>query len=151
MVSDSSTSARTAAPWHVWVVGVLLLGLYAIGAYDYVLTRTRSADYFASQGYRQAQVDYFVDYPVVPLVFWTVNIASGLAAAALLLARSRWAVAATATAAVSQSCLQIITFGFMDRWDILGVRLSIQDIVVLLLTFLVWLYSSRQRRRNVLR
>lgn len=149
-MSASTSSIRTAAPWHLWVVGVVLLLLYAIGAYDYVLTQAQDTAYFESQGYGPQQVDYFTDYPVVPLVFWTVNIVAGVAAAVLLLLRSRWSLAAVATAAVAQLCLQAITFGFMDRWSVLGPRLSLQDLGVLLLTFLMWAYCHRMRRRNVL-
>lgn len=141
---------RAAAPWHLWVVGAIFLVLYAIGAYDYLQVQAQSDAYFQDQGYGPAQVAYFADYPLVPMVFWTVNVAGGLAAVVLLVVRSRWAVLAAAIAALSQFCLQIITFGFMDRWSILGPRLSLTDIGVMVLTFGLWLYGHRLRRRNVL-
>lgn len=142
--------ARTAAPWHLWAVGAIFLLLYAIGAYDYLQVQADSAAYYQDQSYGPAQIQYFADYPFVPMVFWTLNIVGGLAAVLLLALRSRWSVLAASVAALSQLCLQIITFGFMDRWSILGPRLSLTDIVVMLLTFGLWLYCHRLRRQNVL-
>lgn len=143
-------TARAATPWHLWVVGAVFLLLYAIGAYDYLQVQAQSEAYYQDQGYGPAQIAYFADYPFVPMVFWTVNIAGGLAAVVLLALRSRWSVLAAASAAVSQLCLQIITFGFMDRWSILGPRLALTDIGVMVLTFGLWLYCYQLRRRNVL-
>ncbi|GAB4587303.1 hypothetical protein [Nocardia sp. IFM 10818] len=144
-------ATRAATPWHRWPIGLFFLLLNAIGAYDYVETHTRNADYFARQGYGPDQIAYFTDYPMVPLVFWTINIAAGLAAAVLLLLRSRSAVPAAATATISQLCLQAVSFGFMDRWSILGARLGLFDIGVLALTAVLWWYCAAMRRKGVLR
>lgn len=143
-------SARAAAPWHLWVVAAFFLFVYAIGAYDYVQVQARSDSYYAAQGYGPAQIEYFTDYSFVPLALWTVNIVSGLAAVILLVLRSRWATVTAAAAAVSVLVLQVITFGFMDRWNILGPRLSIVDIGVLVLTCGLWLYCHCLRGKNVL-
>lgn len=118
---------RAATPWHLWAVAAVLLFLYAIGAYDYLQVQVQSGAYYQDQGYGPAQIGYFTDYPFVPLVLWTINIVGGLAAVFLLALRSRWAVLAASTAALSQLCLQIITFGFMDRWSILGPRLALTE------------------------
>lgn len=145
-----SVNDHPATPWHLWMVGLLLLLVNGIGAYDYVQTRRHNVGYFEYQGYGPAQIQYFSDYPVVPLVFWTVNIVSGLAAVVFLLLRSRWAVATAAAATISRMCLQVVTFGFMDRWNILGARLGATDIGVLVLTAVLWWYCLVMRRRSVL-
>ncbi|PSL00423.1 hypothetical protein CLV30_11683 [Haloactinopolyspora alba] len=149
-MSSGTRPGRVATPWHLWVVAGFFLLLYAIGAYDYVQVLLENDSYFDAQGYGPEQVEYFTDYPRLPLFFWTANVASGLAVVVLLVLRSRWAVLAAATATQAQVYLQIITFGFMDRWNVLGVRLAVTDIVVLLLTAAVWLYGRRMRRANVL-
>ncbi|MFC9999959.1 hypothetical protein [Nocardia sp. NPDC127526] len=141
---------RTATPWHLWPIGLFFLLLNAIGAYDYIETHTHNAEYFARQGYGPEQIAYFTDYPVVPLVFWTINIAAGLVTAALLLFRSRRGVFAAATATISQLCLQAVSFGFMDRWSTLGPRLGLFDIGVLVLTALLWWYCRTMRDKGVL-
>lgn len=144
-------TARAATPWHLWVVGVVFLFLYAVGAYDYMKVLAQDDGYYHDMGYGPAQIEYFTDYPFVPMVFWTANIVAGLAAVILLALRSRWSVLAASIAALSQLSLQLITFGFMDRWTILGPRLSLIDIGIMVLTFGLWLYCHHLRRRNVLR
>ncbi|WP_157555359.1 hypothetical protein [Nocardia crassostreae] len=150
MESANARPVRTAAPWHLWPIGVFFLLLNAIGAYDYIETHTHDADYFARQGYGPDQIAYFTDYPPVPLAFWTINIAAGLATAALLLFRSRRALPAAATATISQLCLQAVSFGFMDRWSILGARLGLFDSGVLVLTAALWWYCQAMRNRGAL-
>jgi hypothetical protein len=138
-------------PWHLWVVGVFFVLLYGAGAYDYVMTRRHDAGYFASQNYDATQIAYFVDYPIVPAVFWTVAVWGALAAAMLLLFRSRWATRVVFVALISQVCLDIVTFAFMDRWQTLGPRLALFDAAVLLLTLGLLLYCRAMSARDDLR
>lgn len=151
MNQAAQRAPRIRAPWHLWVTGLVILGLYLIGARDFLLARSLDTGYFAELGYGPAQVAYFTDYPVVPAILWGINIVTGLLAAVLLLLRSRWATASAFTAATSQLVLIVITFGFMHRWAILGPRLSIVDIIVCILTIGLCLYCAAMRRRHVLR
>lgn len=148
---EQQSLRRTHAAWHLWVFGVVMLVLYLIGARDYVLTHMQSEEYFADLGYGQAQIDYFTDYPVPLAIVWAINLVTGLAAAVLLLLRLRWATGLALSAAVSQLILMLVTFGFMNRWEILGPRLSIVDVGVWVLTAGLWLYCRAMRRRRVLR
>ena len=45
----------------------------------------------------------------------------------------------------------LVTFGFMDRWSILGPRLFLVDIGVWVLTIGLWLYCRTMHDRQVLR
>ncbi|TDE08442.1 hypothetical protein [Jiangella asiatica] len=66
-VGSDRPSARAATPRHLWLAGLIFLGVYAIGAYDYVQVQVRSESYFEAQDYGPEQIHYFVDYPVAPL------------------------------------------------------------------------------------
>jgi hypothetical protein len=144
-------TTKSRLPWHFWVVGPFFVLLYGAGAYDYVMTHRRDAAYFASQGYGDAQIGYFTDYPLVPDVFWTVAVWGALCAALLLLFRSRWAIPVVLIALIFQVCLDVITFAFMERWQILGPRLALFDAGVLLLTVGLLFYCRAMSRRDVLR
>ena len=144
-------TTKSRLPWHFWVVGPFFVLLYGAGAYDHVMTHGRDAAYFESQGYDDAQIAYFTDYPLVPDVFWTIAVWGALFAAVLLLLRSRWAVPVVFAALISQVCLNVVTFAFMDRWQILGTRLALFDGGVLLLTVGLLLYCRAMSARDVLR
>ncbi len=150
MSRASQRAPRIRAPWHLWVIGLVFLGLYVIGARDFVLTRSLDSGYFAALGYGPDQIAYFTDYPAIPAILWGTNITTGLLAAILLLLRSRWATVAALVAAISQLILLVITFGLMGRWEILGPRLSIVDIGVCMMTIGLWLYCAALSRRHIL-
>ena len=140
-----------ARPWHVWPVSMVAFFTYVMGAYDFVLTAALDPGYFSAQGYGPAAVAYFTDYPLVPRVLWTVNIAAGLLAPVLLLARSRRAAASAALAAAAQLLLLLATFSVMGRWSALGPFIAIFDVIIGLMTVGLWLYCRRMTARGVLR
>ncbi|WP_159840730.1 hypothetical protein [Nocardia sp. CY41] len=121
------------------------------GVYDYVMALSENADYFRSQNYNSEQIGYFTDYALVPAAFWTLGICGGLLAAILLLMRIRWAVPVAVTGLAGQVILDILTFGFRDRWQILGPRLAQFDLGVLLLTTGFVIYCRTQVFRGTLR
>jgi hypothetical protein len=54
-------------------------------------------------------------------------------------------------ALIFQVCLDVVTFAFMDRWQILGMRLALFDGGVLLLTVGLLFYCRAMAARDVLR
>ncbi|SKE08622.1 Uncharacterised protein [Mycobacteroides abscessus subsp. abscessus] len=138
-------------PWHIWAVGVGYAVLAAGGAYDYVKALGEDPDYFRSQHYTPEQIRYFTDYPLLPAIFWTIGVWAAVSATVLLLACHRWALLAAAAALGGQLVLDVITFGFRDRWHALGPRLALFDAVVLLLTTGFLWYCRTLTSRDVLR
>ena len=118
------------APWHLWLVGGFAVVFNSIGAFDYLMTRRHNAAYFEQLGYDAAQIAYFEHYPVLPTIFWTVGVFGAVAASVLLLFRSRYTVPVALVALGAQAGLDIISFGFMDRLIVRGVRQSLFDILV---------------------
>jgi hypothetical protein len=149
--SKTSPERRQGPPWHLWIVGLFFVLLNGAGAYDYVMTLRQDADYFRSQNYGDTQIAYFKDYPLLPAVFWTIGVWGALAASILLLLRTRLATPVAVIALVSQLCLDLVTFGFMDRWQVFGQWQSLFDGAILLLTAGLLLYCSAMSARGVLR
>ena len=102
------------------------LDRYGVGAYDYVLTIGQNGNDFRSQSYTDVQIAYFEDYPILPAVMWTIGVWTVRAAAILL--RSRWATPVAVVAVVSQLGLDLITLGFLDRWQLFGPGQSVFDL-----------------------
>lgn len=149
--TETSPNHRISPPWHLWFVSLFYVLLNAVGVYDYVMTLGKNAAYFSSQNYGDTQIAYFTDYPLLPAIFWTIAVSSALAASILLLFRTRWAILVVVIAVVSQLCLDIVTFGFLNRWHVFGTRQSLFDIVILLLMIGLFLYSRSMSVRGVLR
>lgn len=149
--SPDDAAPRPSAPWHLWLMGVVGLLLYAIAARDLVETARMTQTYFAEMGYGPAQVEYFTDYPAVLRALWAAQVLSGIVAAVLLMLRRRWAAPAGLVAAVAQLVMLAATFGAMDRWQALGPRLALTDLIITAWMIGFWLYARHHRRLGVLR
>jgi hypothetical protein len=129
------------------VVAALVLLLYVGGARDYVLILIGDTDYIRVQ-FGPAGVAYFTDYPPLPRVLWSINIAAGLVAPVLLLVRIRTSAVAAVIAAVAQALLLVVTFTTLDRAEALGPETAAFDIGVGVLTALFAAYAGWWARRT---
>lgn len=76
-------------PWHIWVVGVVSLLWHAGGAMDYVMSKTRNANYLAQM--TPEQLEFLESFPVWLTPFWAVAVWGAVLGSVLILARSRLA------------------------------------------------------------
>ena len=83
-------------PWHVWVIGVLMLVWFGMGALDYTMSHLRSAAYIAMipEAVRADMLAYLDGYPIWATSAWATGVWFAVLGALLLLARSRFAVPA---------------------------------------------------------
>jgi hypothetical protein len=140
----------TAAPWHLWVVGIASLLWNAVGAFDYVMTKTHNADYLAS--FTPEQIGWFESFPVWMNVAWALGVWGAVAGSVLLLLRHRWAVVAFALSVAGLVVATVYQFGLSNMPASLntsgGMAFTATLWVVAIL--LLW-YSTRMRARGVLR
>ncbi len=127
--------------WHLLLIVALFLFLYGIAVYDYMMTVSHNQDYFEYLRYNQTVIDYFTNYPLVLLIFWTINVFGGIVTLLLMLMRKEIAFYFSAATFVSMFLLDIITFGFRNRWNIIGAKASATDILMLVLTLGLCIYN----------
>ncbi|QZH74223.1 MAG: hypothetical protein JY451_11015 [Erythrobacter sp.] len=90
------STASGAAPWHLWVVGVIALLFTAFGGYDYTMSQLGDRAYIeAAVGGMgipvDAAVDYFSSFPLWLDFLWAVGVWGAVLGAVLLLLRKRMA------------------------------------------------------------
>ncbi|ACY15029.1 hypothetical protein [Haliangium ochraceum] len=139
------------APWHLWVVGSLFFLLFAGGVYDNAMNLAGSRAYWEREGYSPALIDYFSSYPLSLAVIWTAGVWTALLAALLLLLRSRVSVHAAVVSLACQLVLDLITFGFRNRWQVFETWMVIFDLGILVISALFVGYLHRLSARGVLR
>jgi len=141
-------TART--PAHLWIIGGLATLWNAFGAFDYVMTQTRNADYLAH--FTDPQRAYFESFPMWMEAVWAFGVWGGLAGALLLLARSRYAVAAFAISlaglAVSTVYQYVLT---SPPADMMTGAMIAMNIAIWAAAIGLLVYALRMRRRGVLR
>jgi len=134
------------APWHMWVLGVLLLLWNGLAAFDYVMTVIRYEPYLG--GHPEDVLSYFYNAPFWMYVTWGISMLGGFIGTILLLMRRRLAVPVYAIAwlfsvvAVAYSIMNPVPGGGGSA--LFGVVVII--ISLLILTYFYWL-----QKRGVLR
>lgn len=123
------------------MLGVVLLLMSAVAAYDFVMANLHSQAYFDSMHYSEPQRAYFTDYPWLPLAFWALGVWGSLVGAVALLARSRLAAPLLGLATLGQVGNQAISFGLLNRWQVIGVRGSLTDLGATLLIAAAWWFA----------
>lgn len=138
------------AQLHLKFIASTFLLLSLIGAYDYIMILMRNTTYFNYLGYGERQIAYFTNYPTVLMILLTLGVWGTVIGSILLLLKSRWAILSFGLALISQTILNTYTFTVRHRWDILGAKLGTQDLIILLLTLAMLIYSIKLDRRGII-
>jgi hypothetical protein len=137
-------------PMHLWIVGALAAIWNAFGCFDYLMTQTRNARYLAN--FTDPQRIYFDSFPVWMEAAWAFGVWGGMLGSLLLLARSRYAVAAFAVSLAGLAVSTLYQYVLntpppeMTSGAMMAMNLVIWAVAIGLLV-----YATRMRRRGVLR
>lgn len=145
-------SART--PAHLWIVGLLATGWNAIGAYDYVMTRTRNMEYLSSvPGVSAEEMLAYIDaFPLWSQIGWALGVWGALLGSLLLLARSSYAVHSFALSLFGIALsLGYTLFGPPGPAGTSDGMMAYFPYIIIAIGVLLMLYSTSMLRRGVLR
>jgi len=149
---ESKRRARASVTY--WIVAIVALLWNAFGAYDYLMTRFRDTDYLASMmpGVKPEDMLAWVDsFPLWAQIGWGLGVWGGVAGALLLLARSRWAVAAFALSLLGMA----LSFGyqFLGSKPPAGIEGGVNTtipIVIMIIGLALLLYARAQLAKRVI-
>lgn len=147
-------SARRPAPWHLWAVGGLSLLWNLGGAADYTFSHLRNRTWIEAGAERMRitadqMIAYIDSFPAWLHAFWALGVWGAVVGSILLLARSRFAVAAYAASLLGLAVTQFYRL-FADRPEWLEGDLLFNLLLWSIATFLL-IYAASMRRRGVLR
>jgi hypothetical protein len=141
---------KARSPLHLWITGALATLWNGLGAFDYVMTQTRNAEYLAN--FTDPQRVYFESFPAWMEAAWAFGVWGGLAGSLLLLARSRHALLAFALSLAGLLASTLYQYVLtrppadMATPAMIGMNIAIWAVAIGLL-----LYARRMRIRGVLR
>lgn len=137
-------------PMHLWIVAILATVWNAFGCFDYVMTQTRNEEYLAH--FTDPQRAYFDSFPIWMEAAWACGVWFGLIGSLLLLARSRYAVAAFAVSLAGLAISTVYQYVLnappadMMTGAMIGMNVAIWAVAIGLLV-----YAMRMRKAGVLR
>ncbi len=105
-------------PWHLWVVGVVMLLWNSIGCTDFMMTQFNSETWLA--GYTEAQREYFYSFPSWAIIAWACGVWGGFLGALLLLFRSKHALPAYIVSFAGLIVSNVFHSFFADSLDLVG-------------------------------
>lgn len=117
-MSENTQSAPVATPRHLWIVGIVALLWNAMGAFDYVMTQTRNADYMAK--FTPEQLDFFYGFPAWVDATWALAVWGAVAGSILLLLRIRWAGLAFLISLVCMVATTIHNYFLSNGMEVMG-------------------------------
>lgn len=132
-------------PWHMWVLGVVLLLWQGLATVDYIATVVRFEPYLA--GYPEETLSYYFSAPPWMYVMWGAGSVGGLIGVILLLMRRSLAVPVFAVAWICSVIAAIYTVANPPPGGGNNVFLA----VVLIISLLILVYLHWLKRRGVLR
>jgi hypothetical protein len=138
----------TPAPKHLWIIGIIALLWNLSGAFDYLMTQTKT-EFYMSQ-FDQAQLDYFYGFPIWFEFFWALAVWGGVLGTVLLLMRKRLAVPVFLVSFVSMVVSAIYSLGFSNGMEIMGTTGVISTAVIFFVALGLWLYARAMGARGVL-
>jgi len=142
----------TRAPWHLWAVGIAALLWNAIGAVDYVMTRSHNDAYLNAvmPGVEPATVYAFIEaMPILAQIGWGFGVWGAVAGTLLLLARSRFAMWAYLVSLIGA----VVSFGvqYTGPKPPEGMDDGIMPMVIIAIALGLFLYARAMRSKGVLR
>ena len=139
---------RRPLPWHLPVVGILVLIWDAFGVFDFVMTFFRVESYLAQ--FTPEQRAFFERFPPLFTGLWAVSVFGGVAGSLLLLLRRRVAAGILAVA-FGTSLVTMVWMLAMGSARVMGQVGLIFTVVILAVAGLVAVYAWAMVRRGVLR
>ena len=138
------------APWHLWVVGILMLLWNGMGAMDYVMTVSRNADYLTQ--FTPERLAFLEAFPGWAKGSWALAVWLYVIGTLLLLWRSRLAVRVLFSGFIF---LLITTFHNLVLAEIpatetMSAGEMVFTLVIFVLSILQIVYAEFMRRKGVL-
>jgi hypothetical protein len=148
-MTETESTQKARAPWHLWVIGVIAVLWNAVGAFDYVMTETKNPAYMSA--FTPEQLAYFYAFPAWAVGTWAIAVWGGVLGAILLLLRRRIAVPVFLVSLVAMLITTVYQYLLSNGLEIfkdLGSRLF--TLVIFLIALGLYLYARAMSKRGVL-
>ena len=124
----------------VWIFSVLFLLITCAGIKDFYQTMSYDEVYIGSH-FGAGGLIYFKDYPLLLAILFGITVfLPPISVVMVLLFRKKVAASIMMYALAAMVFLDIYTFFFRNRWQLLGEQTSIFDIAILGIYLLYYLY-----------
>ena len=147
-MSDAPTPRAQSVPKHLWIIGVIALLWNLMGAYDYLMTKTRNEAYMSQ--FEPAQLEIYYNFPVWLTAFWALAVWGGVLGCVLLLLRKALAVPVFMVSLASMVITTGYNLGFSGATEFMGAVDYIFALAIFVVALGLVFYSRNLRARGIL-
>lgn len=144
------TDTNPRAPWHLWVIGGLMLLWSVLTAFDYVMSLAQGEAYMRSSGMTDSQVLYFSTLPLWVTLAWTASVWGGVVGVLALLLRRKLAIAGF-VASLAGTCGYILYTLILSGGKSAMGAMWFMPMVIGVLTVALTAYAYRLSAKGILR
>ena len=139
----------TKSPWHLWFVGVASLLWNSVGAFDYIMTKTKNESYMAA--FSTAQLDYFYNLPAWAVASWAIAIWSCVLGSVLTLFKKKPSVPVFLISIAGLIVTTVHNYGLSNGYEIMGgVNALIFTGFIYITTFGLYFYARTMTDKGIL-
>ena len=150
-MSEPQSRSSGKAPWHLWAIGIIGLLWSAIGAFDYIMTQSKSEAYM--KAFTPAQLEYFYSLPAWVVACWAIGVWGGVVGCLLIVLRKRAAVPVLLASLLGAILTFIHNIVLSNGLEVMGGGTSavIFPLVILVIALGLWWYAKTMTKRGVLK
>ena len=149
-MTGSNLSSAIKAPWHFWVVGIVGLLWNAMGAFDYVMTKTRNEEYMSA--FTADQLEFFYGLPVWVVIAWAIAVWCSVLGSILLLMKKGLAVQVFLASFLAMVVTAIHNYGLSNGMEVIGDTFSLVFTAIIFFAGLgLYLYARAMKQGGVIR
>jgi len=147
---NSNLQFRRKTPWHLWVVGTVALLWSAMGALDYIMTKTQNETYMSN--FSQEQLNFFYSLPSWAVASWAIAVWGGVFGAIFLLLKKRIAVPMFLVSLIAALITTFRNYVLSNGMEIMGDAFSLLFTgLIFILSLVFYFYAKSLRQKGVLR
>jgi hypothetical protein len=124
------SDSHVKTPIWFWILAVIGLLWFAMGAWDYSATQLRFEWYLAS--FTEEQIAYFYSFPTWYVAVWALSVWGAFIGAVLLLLRMKLASLAFLISLITYIIGAIYSFGFTEWYAMMGMFGLVFSIIIFL-------------------
>jgi len=147
-MTESNTNTKT--PWHLWAVGIVGFLWNAMGAMDYIMTKTRNEQYMSA--FTPEQLEFFYGLPIWVVAAWAIAVWGGVLGCILLLLRKAITVQVFLASFIAMVITSFHNFVLSNGLEVIGDTFSLVFSAVIFVAALgFWLYARAMQKQGVIR
>jgi hypothetical protein len=149
-MTEMKNANAVKTPWHLWVIGVIATLWSAMGAVDYIMTKTKNEEYMAK--FTPEQLEFFYGLPVWVVSAWAIAVWGGVLGGILLLLKKKLAVWVLLVSLIAMALTTTHNYIISNGLEVMGgVGAMMFTSAIFVVSLFLYIYARAMELRGILK